>query len=360
MMKKNLALLGLVGVGFTLPAQAGSLEELKKLFNQKDVEIDLALTGDYIYTADRTDKITDNNGQTTSGYEDAFGYNAYLGLFKEATDDSPFGFGLELSNNDWAPVVGIEPLPDIDNYKKVTIDQAYVEAKLSFISIKAGRILTNIGGEAPYTWQNINIQRGLVWNGEPVFYNGVRVSAELGMFNVYVGANDRDTSDGKMAFEGGIGADLPFKTSVSFNVLIPDKKDDNPTKVYNLTFTNEMFEMAPITFYVDYLDTPKQGQDSQSVGAALLVDLKFTKQISVGTRVEYVNNDSDGDNYGIGEANHAWTFTITPKYQFNKYLYVRGEASYVTLGRKYYQKKNNPNSLTDSEVRVGAELGFVF
>jgi len=357
---KYLTVLGTGAALFSFTTYAASLEELKNLLNQKDVEINLAVTGNYLYTADRSDKITGNNGKTASGYEDAFGYNAYLGLFKEATAKSPFGFGLELSNNDWAPVVGIEPLPDIDNYKKVTIDQAYVEAKLSFISIKAGRILTNIGGEAPYTWQNINIQRGLVWNGEPVFYNGVRVSAQLGMFNVYVGANDRDTSDGKMAFEGGIGADLPFKTSASFNILIPDSKDDNPTKVYNLTFTNNLFERAPITFYVDYLDTPQKGQDSQSVGAALLVDLKFTTQISVGTRVEYVNNDSDGDNYGIGSGNHAWTFTVTPKYQFNKYLYVRGEASYVTLGKKIYQKKNNPNSLTDSEVRIGAEIGFVF
>jgi len=52
---------------------------------------------------------------------------------------------------------------------------------------------------------------------------------------------------------------------------------------------------------------------------------------------------------------------LTPKYQFNKYLYIRGEASYVKLGNKYYQKKaNDPKSKTDNEFRLAAEIGFVF
>ena len=346
MKSKSLAVAALIGVGLTTSANAGSLEELKQLLNQQDVSIDLALTGDYLYTADRSD----------STNADQFAYNTYMGLFKEASNESPFGFGLELSNNEWAPVVGSEPIPSVSS--SISVDQAYVEVLLKNFNIKAGRILTNIGGEAPYTWQNINIQRGLVWNGEPVYYNGVRFSGNFGAYGVYVGINDRDTSDGKMALEAGISGDLSQKTSVSFNVLIPDSKDNNPTKVYNLTFTSDYFEKAPITFYVDYLSTPQKGQDAQSIGAAFLVDFKVNNQVSVGSRVEYVNNDGDGDNYGIGTGNNALTFTLTPKYQINKYLYVRGEASYVSLGHKYYNK--NDNSKTDSEFRVGAEIGFVF
>jgi len=346
MKRKSLAVAALIGVGLTTSASAGSLEELKQLLNQQDVSIDLALTGDYLYTADRSD----------SKDADKFAYNAYMGLFKEVSNESPFGFGLELSNNDWAPVVGSEPIQPVSG--SISVDQAYVEVLFKNFNIKAGRILTNIGGEAPYTWQNINIQRGLVWNGEPVYYNGVRVSGNFGAYSFYVGVNDRDTSDGKMALEAGVGGELSYKTSVSLNILIPDSKDNNPTKVYNLTFTSDYFEKAPITFYVDYLSRPKKGQDTQSIGAALLVDFKVNEQISVGSRVEYVNNDGDGNNYGIGTGNNALTFTLTPKYQINKYLYVRGEASYVSLGHKYYNK--NDNSKTDSEFRVGAEIGFVF
>ncbi len=352
--KKGLALAALAGFTFVGTAKAGSLEELKNLLDQKEVNIGIALTGDYVYTANRDDSI---NG--TSNYEDLFGYSAYLEISKEATDKSPFGFKVSVSNDAWNPVVGVEPITDVEN--KVVIDEAYAEAKLSFLKIQAGRLLTNIGGEAPYTFQNINIQRGLVWNGEPVFYNGVRVSAELGMFSLYAGANDRDTHDGKNAFEGGVGVKLPFKTSASFNVLIPDRSDENPTRVYNLTVNTEWFEFMPITLYVDYLDTPQRGENAQSIGVALLAEIKPLEKFSVGTRVEYVNNDGDGDNYGIGTGNNAWTFTITPKYQFNKYLYMRAEASYVKLGHDHYRKKDdNPNDLTDTEFRLAAEIGFVF
>ena len=347
----TLSLAGALFVGGI--SNAGTLEELKQLLNQQQVDINIALTGDYIYTANRDDNIGG-----TSGYEDTFGYNAYIGLFKEATQQSPFGFGLGIGN-EWTPVVGIEPLPTDNN--QVKIHEAYVEAKLAYFDIKAGRILTNIGGEAPFSWQNVNIQRGLLWNGEPVFYNGVRISAEYGQFSGYIGVNDRDTSDGKMALEAGVSTSLPYKVDASFNVLLPDSKDETKTRVYNLTLNIGYIENLPLTFYVDYLDKPQPGDNAQSWGAALLGEYKVNEKISIGGRVEYVNNDGDGDNYDIGKGNNAVTFTITPKYRFNKYLYIRGEASYVKLGNKYYQKKaNDPKSKTDNEFRLAAEIGFVF
>jgi hypothetical protein len=350
MVKRGLLTAAVLGTLAT--SGAGSLEELKNLLNQKEVNVGIALTGDYIYTSDRSDKIGG-----LSGYEDTFGYNAYLELSKEATENSPFGFKVSVSNDDWAPVVGVEPLPDSSN--RLTVDEAYAEALLGNLYLQAGRLLTNIGGEAPYTFQNINIQRGLVWNGEPVFYNGVRIGGEFQSVGFYLGVNDRDTSDGKMALEGGISLNLPAQSSASFNILLPDKNDENPTKVYNLTF-NTAVAGLPVTLYADYLSTPQPGDDADSVGVAALTELSVNEQISVGTRVEYVHNDGDGDNYGIGTGNYAWTFTLTPKYQFNKYLYIRAEASYVKLGHKYYQKSDNPNDLTDNQFRLGAEVGFVF
>lgn len=341
------ALAGLITIGGT--TRAGSFEELKQLLNQKDVNITVAVTGDYIYTADRKDTI---NGVTN--YEDQFATTGYFAIEKTATEQSPFGFKVGVGN-EWAPVVGVEPLPDVDT--QVKIHEAYVEAKFANFDLQMGRLLTNIGGEAPYTWQNINIQRGLLWNGEPVFYNGVRVTGELGRFGVYAGVNDRNTSDGKMALEAGISANLPYNTAASLNVLIPDKNDKCPTRVIDFVI-NTAYNNIPVTFYVDYLITPQKGQDAQSIGAALLADLPVNEQLSVGGRVEYVHNDGDGDNYGIGTGNYAWTFTVTPKYQLNKYLYIRGEASYVTLKNKVYDKDNN--SMTDNEFRLAAEVGFVF
>lgn len=356
---KNLALAGLLGISSA--TFAGSLEELKKLLNSKDVDINIDLAGYYFYTADRDDSI---GGE--SNYSDMFAYSAVFGVYKEATDQSPFGFGLSFGQA-WFPVVGLEPFPKPDDANGAFSDssnnfglfEAYVEGKFSFVKVTAGRFATNIGGELPFTWQNVNIQRGLVWAGEPVWYDGVRVSADIGQFSVYAGVNDRDSSDGKMAFEGGVSVELPYSTSVSFNVLIPDKSDQWNTRTYNLTVNFNYIKQLPLTLYVDYLNTPQPGDDADSIGVALLGEYKFNDKISVGGRVEYVDNDKDGDNYGIGADNSAWTFTITPKYQVNKYLSIRAEASYVDLDKKAYQKNNN-GDLKDNEFRVGAEIAFVF
>lgn len=344
---KTLAAAGLIGISGL--ANAGSLEELKQLLNSKNVNIEIAITGDYLYTADRKDSI--NN---STGYEDQFGYNAYVGIFKEATQNDPIGFGLSFANT-WTPVVGQEPLPS--NSNQVDIDEAYIEAKTGMLTITAGRILTNVGGEAPYTWQNVNIQRGLLWSAEPVFYNGVRVSTKIDNFNVYAGVNDADTSDGKMALEAGVATSFQ-NIDAALNVFIPDKTDENNTRVYNLTLNLNYFEKLPLTFYVDYLDKPTNGSHVNGWGAALLGAYKVDNNISIGGRIEYVNNDGDGAAYNIGKGNSAWTLTVTPKYQLNKYLYIRGEASYVKLANDYYKK--DTNSLKDNEIRLGAEIGFVF
>ena len=356
---KTLAAAGLIGISGL--ANAGSLEELKQLLNSKNVNIEIAITGDYLYTADRKDSI--NN---STGYEDQFGYNAYVGIFKEATQNDPIGFGLSFANT-WTPVVGHEPLPsnkvkvntDESYIEQVDIDEAYIEAKTGMLTITAGRILTNVGGEAPYTWQNVNIQRGLLWNAEPVFYNGIRVSTDINNFSVYAGVNDADTSDGKMALEAGVATSFQ-NIDAALNVFIPDKSDEENTRVYNLTLNLNYFEKLPLTFYVDYLDQPTDGSHVNGWGAALLGAYKVDNNLSIGGRIEYVNNDGDGDVYSIGKGNSAWTLTVTPKYQLNKYLYIRGEASYVKLANDAYQKSDKDNDMTDNELRLGVELGFVF
>jgi len=368
MMKKNLALLGLVGVGFTLPAQAGSLEELKKLFNQENVEIDLALTGDYLYTANRND--IENS---TSFNSDKFGYNAYFGIELKPTVNNPLGFRFTVSNGAWAPTVGygtsqngtayIDSIPSAD--EKITIDEAYVVWVAGPLTIQGGRILTNIGGEAPYTWQNINIQRGLVWAGEPVFYNGLRISFTANPFNMYIGVNDRDTDDGKFAVEAGFsGSWKALNMDWSFNVLFPDHSDEDNKRVFNITTNWHAFKNLPITFYVDYLNVPVSGSKSRNAfGFALLTEWKATDKISLGARVEKVIQESKVDAYNIGEGNDAWTFTITPKYQFNKYFYIKAETSFVKTDKDRYVRKiynNGSQSLTSEEIRAGAEIGFVF
>jgi len=353
--KKNssMVLLGVLGV--INITSADFLEDLKR----KNIDLNMVLTGDYFYTFHRNQKI-----EGVDNYKESFSYSIFAGIYKSASSNSPLGFGFSFGEA-WFPVVGIEPFPKPDDINGAFSDsnnnfgifEAYGEVKFSSFTLKIGRFATNIGGEAPFTWQNINIQRGLVWYGEPVFFDGIRVSTEVKKFEIYVGVNDRDTDDGKLAVEGGISYSLG-KISTSINLLIPDTQDQWNTRTINLTVNINNFEKLPLTFYMDYLDTPQEGDNANSYGLALLGEYKFNKKISFGGRVEYIKNDGDGDNYGIGVGNNAWTLTITPKYQFNKHFYIRAEGSYVKLGKDVYiDDDGNP---TDKEIRLGTEIGLMF
>src|SRR6185312_7451014 len=68
---------------------------------------------------------------------------------------------------------------------------AYVKvAPFDNFSIQAGKLPTLIGSEYVFTFQNLNIQRGLLWNQEPSVSNGVQANWSSGPFSLSVSWND--------------------------------------------------------------------------------------------------------------------------------------------------------------------------
>jgi hypothetical protein len=71
------------------------------------------------------------------------------------------------------------------------IPVAYVEySPMKGLSVQAGKLPTIIGYESAFTYQNNYIQRGLVWNMQPVINNGVRITYSTDLFFVKLGVND--------------------------------------------------------------------------------------------------------------------------------------------------------------------------
>ncbi len=83
-------------------------------------------------------------------------------------------------------------------------------------SIMAGQLPTLVGNEYTFTFQNINIQRGLLWSQENVFTKGVQVNFAQGPFSLSVSLNDGFDSDVFNTVSGLAAFTLPNSDVLAF------------------------------------------------------------------------------------------------------------------------------------------------
>src|SRR5437762_10247126 len=73
---------------------------------------------------------------------------------------------------------------------------AYVKlAPTDTFSVQAGKLFPLIGAEYAFTFQNMNIERGLLWAQEPIISRGVQVNYTLGPLALSASLNDGFYSD---------------------------------------------------------------------------------------------------------------------------------------------------------------------
>ncbi len=318
-----------------------------------------ALTGYGIYTNNRAG--TDRKTRYDIG-------SALLSISKPA---EPFGFTL-VGGAYSLPVVGVG-ISKTPNYTDLfsALPVAYLEfAPVKGLSLQAGKLPTIIGYESAFTYQNNYIQRGLIWNMQPVINNGVRLTYTSDLFFVKVGVNDGfytlSTTHPKPAIEGSLGI-TPIKDfSLSFNLFLPDKSArPNSTSApankreFNLVAS---YTLGKLSFGADamYVEAPKDNtaqvpQKAKASGGCLHFSYDL-KPFKLSGRVEYVKDNSDAggiDLVGLGDGNKGWSFTLTPAYGKGP-LFLRGELSYVSADKPF------TNNGKKNQTRLGVEVGFIF
>ncbi len=254
---------------------------------------------------------------------------------------------------------------------------AYVELDpASFLSIQAGKLPTIIGYESAFTYQNINIQRGLVWNMEPIISRGIRFIVTTGPVVFKAGANDGFYSKNKLAIEASLGVNLN-NFSASFNALIPNKHTP-PNDTASIANKQEYdlvgsYTLGKLTLGSDllYVYSPKSAQlgysnSSAAYGIAGFADYNVTDKFSLGTRLEYACNKStnnpnsaNADLVGYGPDSKAFTVTITPMYKY-KYLFVRADLSYVRINNFSESGGFGESGNKANQYRLGLETGIMF
>jgi hypothetical protein len=292
--------------------------------------------------------------------------SAIVSLSKSA---EPFGFTL-VGGAYAVPVVGVGLLRTSESTDLFSpIPVAYLEySPMKGLSVQAGKLPTIIGYESALTYQNNYIQRGLVWNMQPVINNGVRLTYSTELFFVKLGVNDGfytlSKKDPKPALEASLGL-TPIKDgSIALNVIFPDK-DSRPNNTADPSNKRELnlvasYTLDKLSLGADllYAEAPKSNkanvpEKAKASGVALHVSYDL-KPFKLSGRVEYVKDNSDNtDLVGLGDGNKGWTFTVTPAYTKGPF-FLRGELSYVKADQPFTQ--NNKKDQT----RIGVEVGFIF
>lgn len=255
---------------------------------------------------------------------------------------------------------------------------AYVQyVPTGSLTLSAGKLATMIGQESGFTWQNVNVQRGLGWNVESTFSRGIRATYVRGAFSGNLEYNDGFYSGRLNSLEGLFGWQPTASTNVQFAFLVPPaKQGPNPTtniankRLYDLMLT-QTFGRLTLTPYLLWVDSPENAAigfngDERAFFGAAIANYTFSPTWSVGARYESASNRSvatdtgaNADFLGYGPGSSASTITVTPTYRARHFV-IRGEYSSVNLGQFTPGLGFGNAGLKSVQSRLGIEIGAQF
>src|SRR6185437_732783 len=83
-------------------------------------------------------------------------------------------------------------------------------------NLEAGKLPTLIGAEYTFTFQNLNIERGLLWNQEPAISRGIQANYVSGPVSLSVSLNDGAYTDKYNQMSGLVSYALAPSDTFSF------------------------------------------------------------------------------------------------------------------------------------------------
>jgi hypothetical protein len=256
---------------------------------------------------------------------------------------------------------------------------AYLQiAPADNFSVMIGKLPAFMGAEYTFSFQNMNIQRGLLWDQSNSINRGVQLNYAAGKVAFALSYNDgfysnkynwlsgtvTYTADSTNAFML-IGAGSLSRTNI-LTTATPLYQDNE--QGYNIVYTynSGAFTIEP---YLQYTVVPKNAllnmmQNAPTFGAAILVKYSFPHTgFSLPVRVEYISSNGSLNkgtpNLIYGPGSNAWSATVTPTYTYKR-MFVRAELSYVKAGNITNGYAFGSLHDDDSQSRALIETGFIF
>jgi hypothetical protein len=244
-------------------------------------------------------------------------------------------------------------------------------------NLTVGKLATLAGQENTYTYENPNIQRGIVWNMETAVSRGARASFTSSRFTGAIEVNDGFYSGNRLGVEGEITNAPNSKATFAFVWVIPNSSAaGNATsaiankRLYNalITYAAGKWTFSPYALWVVSPASKALGYTSQerAFGGVCNVDYAFSSQWSLPVRIEYgTSGSSPGDIspnanlLGFGPGSRAWTYTLTPTYR-RGIFFTRAEASLVDLSNAAVGLAFGADGRLPNQFRTVLESGVQF
>jgi hypothetical protein len=236
------------------------------------------------------------------------------------------------------------------------VPEAYLKiAPSDTFNVEIGKLPTLIGAEYTFTFENLNIERGLLWNEEPAISRGAQANYTMGPVALSLSWNDGAYTNKYNQLSGSAAWTISPADTVSFvgsgdlGRVDTSFSPVGSESVFNVIWAHTSGPWT-ITPYAQYTFVPTIGPYpmTSTWGGAVLANYAFNPNWSLGGRVEYISQNAAFDPVLYGRSSSAWTITVTPTYQY-KVLFARGEFSYVTA--------SSINSLTSSLGAPGPGFG---
>ena len=242
-------------------------------------------------------------------------------------------------------------------------------------NILVGVLPTLVGSEYTFSFQNMNIERGLLWNQENAITRGVQINQTMGKFAASFSWNDGYYSNrysglsGLLSYTNGphsvafVGAGYLGSTNWT-NLATPIQ---NNGQIYDLiyTFTKNGWVLQPYVQYNVVPTNPAIGvtQGAQAWGGAVLASKTLKKGWSMAGRFEYISSNgsvaSNSLNLLYGPGSGAWSITATPTYQYQRF-FARGDISFVQAVNSTPGFAFGQAGTSNTQTRGVVELGFLF
>jgi hypothetical protein len=252
---------------------------------------------------------------------------------------------------------------------------AYLKLGAKNTSIQMGALPSLMGAEWTFDFQNMNIERGLLWGQENSVNRGLQVNQTWKKLSASLSWNDGYYSDryswlsGALNFSAGPHTlsleGMGNLSQTAFRSAATPVQNNSTMYALVYTYTKGHWIVQPYYQYSSVPTNPKAGvaRGASTGSGAILMSYTFRHGLSFAGRGEYLATtgsvSAGAVNLLYGPGSAAWSLTVTPTWQRQRF-FARGDVSLVrglsiTPGNAF-----GPAGAGANQFRGVAELGFLF
>lgn len=242
-------------------------------------------------------------------------------------------------------------------------------------SFEIGALPTLMGAEYTFTFQNMNIERGLLWNQENAVNRGVQVNQTMGKWTASMSWNDGYYSNryswlsGSLTYANGphsvIFAAMGNLGQTAFQRFSTPVQNNGAMYAGIYTYTKGSWIIQPYVQYGTVPTNPSVGvvKGASATGGAILVNHTFKHGFSLPVRWEYIGTTGTAAQNAVnmlyGPGSSATSVTVTPTFQYGGF-FGRVDVAFVHASDYTPGSVFGPAGLNNNQTRAVAEIGFVF